>query len=266
MPFIYSLCSSSKGNCTYLGTQTDGILIDAGIGVRNFAAQMSLIDVDPSAVRGIFITHEHSDHIKGLCKLQARLKVPVYASEGTCRAIREKGAVENPACLHVISQNYNPNIWIEGMEISSFSTSHDAAQSQCYTIAFPEGQPAAVCTDLGLVTPEVHDALLGNDIVMLESNYEKNLLQIGVYPPFLKRRISGKRGHLSNEDCAEEILRLYQSGIKKFILGHLSEENNYPELAFTNVVAELDKIGAALKQDYDLWVAPKANRGEIVML
>lgn len=266
MPFIYSLCSSSKGNCTYLGSQTDGILIDAGIGIRNFASRMSLIGVNPSAVRGIFVTHEHSDHIKGLSKIQAKLKVPVYASEGTCLAIREKGAVEDPTCLHVLSPNYNPSVWIEKMEVSSFFTSHDSAQSQCYTVAFPEGKRAAVCTDLGLVTPDVHQALLGSDLVLLESNYEKTMLQLGIYPPFLKRRIAGKRGHLSNEDCAEEICKLYQSGIKKFILGHLSEENNYPELAFTNVVAELEKVGAALKNDYDLWVAPKDNHGEIVTI
>lgn len=266
MPFIYSLCSSSKGNCTYVGTQKDGILIDAGIGIRNFYSQMASVSIASDAIRGIFVTHEHSDHIKGLNKLQARLKVPVYASEGTCRAIREKGAVENPACLHVISQNYNPSIWIEGMEIRSFFTSHDSAQSQCYTISFPEGKRIAVCTDLGEVTAQVHEALLGADLVMLESNYEKNMLQVGIYPPFLKRRIAGKRGHLSNEDCAEEICKLYQTGIKKFILGHLSEENNYPELAFSNVVTQLGKIGAALDYDYSLWVAPKTNDGEIVII
>lgn len=260
MLFLYSFCSSSKGNCTYIGSKTSGILIDAGISIRNFAAHMALLGIATDAIKGIFVTHEHSDHIKGLRRIQSALKVPVYASGRTLSALVEKQAVNPEYGLSPVSEPLK----LEGMTITPFSTSHDSAQSQCYWVSFPEGKKITVCTDLGVVTDTVHEALLGSDLVLLESNYEKSLLQMGIYPPFLKRRIAGEAGHLSNDDSAAEICKLYDAGVRNFVLGHLSEENNMPALAMGKVVSELEKKGGHIGEDYSLWVAPKTNNGKIV--
>lgn len=261
MSFLYSLCSSSKGNCTYVGSRESGILIDAGIGIRNFSAHLSMIGLKSNAIKGILITHEHGDHIKGLARIQAALNVPVYASEGTLGVLLDKGAVNPNMQMHVLS---GEKMEIADLQVHAFQTPHDCMDGQGYCIAFPDGKRVAVCTDLGYVTKEIHNQLLHNDLVLLESNYEEALLKIGMYPPFLKRRIAGDLGHLSNEDCSNEICSLFDSGIKKFVLGHLSEENNRPDLAYINVVTELAKKGAQPDRDFSLHVAPKTNIGKII--
>lgn len=259
MPFLYSFCSSSKGNCTYIGSKTCGVLIDAGIGIRNFAAHLALVGISSDAIKGIFVTHEHSDHIKGLKRLQSALKVPVYASGKTLAVLAEKDAVNAQYGLLPIAEELE----LAGMKILPFRTSHDAVESQCYSVTFPDGKKIALCTDLGVVTPAIHEVLSGSDLVLLESNYEPELLRIGGYPPFLKRRIAGTSGHLSNLDAAEEICRLYDAGVRRFVLGHLSEENNLPTLALQQVVNSLAEKDAMIGQDYTLWVAPKTNHGKI---
>lgn len=261
MAFLYPLASSSKGNCSYVGTKQNGILIDAGVGIRNFVAHMSLIGIHTKAIRGIFVTHEHSDHIKGLSRIQTALKVPVYGSKGTLVSLLEKGILNPHSDLRVISEE---TVYLDGMAVSAFHTPHDSAESQCYRIETEDYKKICICTDLGHMTEEIHQQLSQSDLVMLESNYEENLLQIGIYPPFLKRRIAGLRGHLSNGDCAEEIAALYEKGIRHFVLGHLSEENNRPELAFANIVHKLSECDAALESDYQLFVAPKTNTGKVI--
>ena len=261
MSFIYPLCSSSKGNCTYVGTDSEGILIDAGIGIRNFNTHLSFIGLDKKAVKAIFITHEHSDHIKGLSRIQKELKVPVFASTGTLEALLQKQALSLEFPCQALD---SCGISIGNMYVSAFETPHDSIQSQAYQIDMPDGKKVTVCTDLGHITPEIHQRLSESDLLLLESNYEKNLLQIGIYPPFLKRRIAGSRGHLSNDDCADEISSLFDLGINNFVLGHLSEENNYPELALAGVVSRLGKKGAVINQDYTLFVAPKTNVGTTI--
>lgn len=261
MAFIYPLCSSSKGNCTYIGDHHQGVLIDAGIGIRNFAAHLSMIGLEKQAIQGIFITHEHSDHVKGLSRLQKELNVPVYATRGTLSTLLEKGIALLEGEFRVLDGG---TATLAGMEVTAFSTPHDSVQSQTYSVKTADDKKITVCTDLGYVTEEVHQNLLGSDILLLESNYEKSLLEIGIYPAFLKKRIAGKHGHLSNEDAAAEIVRLLKSGVHNFLLGHLSEENNRPELAFTNVVSELGKLGARVQDDYNLYVAPKNNTGNVI--
>ncbi len=259
MSFLYPLCSSSKGNCTYIGTKESGVLVDAGVGIRNFKAHLALIGVEPAAIQGIFVTHEHSDHVKGLARIQKELGVPVYSSAGTLQALREKGILSVQTPVFRIGEKA---VCVADMEVKAFPTPHDCAESQGYVIETADHRKAAICTDLGYVPEHVHACLQDCDLVLLESNYEPTLLQMGIYPPYLKRRIAGRHGHLSNDDCTDEICRLLDLGVERFVLGHLSEENNRPELAFESVLAALTCKGAKLDKDFQLSVAPKTNTGK----
>lgn len=259
MAIIYPMASSSKGNCTYVGSKACGVLIDAGIGIRSFLAHLALIGVPPQAIRGILITHEHSDHIKGLARIQKALGVPVYASKGTLRQLLQKRVIAPQTPMGLIPE---AGLLLDGMRVTAFATPHDCEQSQCYRICMEDGASAVVCTDLGEVTEEIHRQLLGSDAVMLESNYEESMLLMGRYPYFLKRRIAGARGHLSNESCAAELCRLYEAGVRRFVLGHLSEENNRPEIALETMVHMLSQYGAVPGQDFQLLVAPRENNGK----
>lgn len=263
MPFVFPLCSSSKGNCTYVGDRTSGVLIDAGLSLRQFTQQMAMADIPPSAVRAVFITHEHSDHIKGLTAILGLLKVPVYASRETLE--------------HLISKNQLPPGGIAceirrrtadfgSIAVSCFNTPHDSVHSLGYRIQFTDGQTACICTDLGHVTAEVYQNLQGSDLVLLESNYDTELLETGSYPRFLKDRILSDNGHLCNTDCANTLLALFREGTTKFILGHLSQENNRPELAFSTTLAALSSTGARLREDYILTVAKPKSLGECIEL
>lgn len=263
MSFLYPMCSSSKGNCSYIGSQERGVLIDAGLGIRSFLSQLALIGVAKEAVRGIFVTHEHSDHVKGLSRIQKELQVPVYASQGTLSCLIQKGYLPSDAPMKVVDSKAPERIG--SFVVSAFPTPHDSVESQAYQIHIQEEQKTVtVCTDLGYITEEIHHRLVQSDLLMLESNYDPYLLQSGCYPYFLKRRIAGSGGHLSNADCAAEISALYDLGVRHFVLGHLSEENNRPELAYANILSALERKGGRLQEDFTLSVAPKTNVGRTI--
>lgn len=262
MTFIYPLCSSSKGNCTYIGTKEKGILIDAGIGIRGFISQFKLLGISLSAIRGIFVTHEHSDHTKGLKRIQQELNVPVLASNGTLQSLYNKQLIDLNKTIYKL--NSGQEVLVADMGVYGFSTPHDSAESFAYKITTSNNKKVSVCTDLGHITESVHNHLKDCNTILLESNYEKSLLEMGSYPVFLKERILGKYGHLSNENCADEISRLINSGVEKFILGHLSQENNMPDIAYTNVIERLSRDKIQLDKDYSLKVAPVTNDGTII--
>lgn len=262
MTFIYPLCSSSKGNCTYVGTREKGILIDAGIGIRSFISQFKFLGISPSAIRGIFITHEHTDHAKGLKRIQQELDVPILASNGTLQALCQKQMIDINKTIYKLDAQQE--VIVSDMNIFGFSTPHDSNESFAYKITTADNKRICVCTDLGYITKTVHNNLKDCDTVLLESNYEKSLLEMGSYPMFLKERIAGNFGHLSNDDCAKEILNLINCGVKKFMLGHLSQENNMPNIAYANVIEYLLRENIILDKDYSLKVAPVNNDGSII--
>ncbi len=261
MSFIHVLCSSSQGNCYYIGDAKQGVLIDAGVGIRSFTAQCKSLDLPLSAVQGMFITHEHTDHIKGLARIDRQLKVPVYTAPKTAKVLAEKQCVDPDRLV-----SFDRVMAIGDLEVTAFATDHDAVQSQGYVVRLQNGKRIGFCTDLGQITPSVHEQLCGCDTVVLESNYEKNLLSVGPYPYFLKQRIAGKFGHLSNEEAGVEMKRLLHSGTKQFLLAHLSKENNHPELAFGSAVEHLTETGAVLAQDYHLRIAPRLGGEDKILL
>lgn len=261
---LLPLASSSKGNSTYIGTETAGILIDAGLGPRVFQGAMSLGGVDDLlAIQAVFITHEHSDHIKGLLKLTERLDIPVYGSRETLVDLVQRDLVCPRTKLFEINRK---TVEAAGMEVRAFTTSHDSLHSLGFRITLPNGKTMAFCTDLGTVTPEVHSALFGCDTVMLESNYDKEMLRCGSYPAYLKMRIASQNGHLSNHDCAEELVTLALGGTSQFVIGHLSEENNRPELAAETSIAALTEAGLNIEKDYTFFTAPRTTVGRSVEL
>lgn len=260
-PFVYSLCSSSRGNSTFVGTQERGVLIDAGLSLRQFRRQLDFASIQPQAVKAIFITHEHSDHIQGLAAIAGALGVPVYASRETIEELLAKDCIPSGGTVKEILRRPAEEA---GMEIRAFTTPHDSAHSLGYQLTLESGQRVCVCTDLGCITQEVAENLEGSACVLLESNYDEGMLESGPYPEFLKRRIASERGHLSNADCARMLVHLFNGGTTKFLLGHLSEHNNRPDLAYLTALTQLAKTGAELGEDYILSIARRQSLGEVV--
>lgn len=260
MARMYALFSSSKGNVTYIGTPESGVLVDAGVSFRRLSAAMVRCGLPLSAVRGVFITHDHTDHISGLRVLAAQLGVPVYAQRITLRNLIDRGYVPEEARLVEIS---GP-VQCAGMTVTAFATSHDTDQSCGYRIRCADGRCCAVCTDLGVVTKTVADALTGCHAVLLEANYDPAMLQNGPYPANVKARIASDHGHLSNYDSAAAAKMLVAGGTTRLCLGHLSQENNLPALAEQTVEQGLRAAGFVRGEDYLLHVAKPETDGEMI--
>lgn len=261
MAKIYPLFSSSKGNATYIGTKKQGILIDAGVSYKRLTAAFDVCSLDISAVSAVFITHDHSDHICGLNMLTKHNDITVYAQEMTLRRLIDSRSIAPGTQIRVVSDSVD----ICGMKVTAFDTPHDTTQSCGYRIVTENGGVCAVCTDLGHVTDIVEKSLLGASTVLLEANYDLDLMNAGSYPAHLKARIRSKNGHLSNEDSAQFAKRLIKNGTTQIILGHLSQENNTPEQAqrtFEAVLSEHYTRG----RDYILNVAPVSTIGQAFVI
>lgn len=251
-----SLFSSSSGNSTFIGSAKTGILIDAGVSTKRLREALVSKEIDPSSLGGIFITHEHSDHIKGMRILASTFNIPVYASAGTMDFLEENGHVTSKFPFEVIDAK---GVEIGDIFVKAFRTPHDSADSCGFQISFSDGQKAAIATDTGCITDEMRENIVGCNLVMLESNHDVGMLQNGPYPYYLKRRILSDRGHLSNECCAEFVKELVQKGTSRIFLGHLSDENNFPDLALQTSLAALSEIGAVNGRDCILSVNKKEN-------
>ncbi len=251
-----SLYSSSSGNCTYIGSSHGGILIDVGVSAKRTAEALCEIGVDPSSIGAIFITHEHWDHVNGVRVFAQRHGVKIYASEGTLSGMEDLGVLTEKVCADVVPYN---GIEICGMHIRPFRTPHDTKESTGYSVVTPDNKRIAVATDIGCINDSIMNAIYGCDLVLLESNHDVGMLQNGPYPYFLKQRILSDHGHLSNEKCAETAVKLIDSGTTRFVLGHLSKENNIPSLAFETTHAAMTMAGAKENIDYILTVAGDRN-------
>ncbi|MBR5451459.1 MAG: MBL fold metallo-hydrolase [Clostridia bacterium] len=256
MAKVCPLFSSSKGNSTYIGAQGGGILVDVGVSAKKLVSALNEKGVDIDSIKGVFITHSHTDHISGLQTLTKHHNIPIFASEKTFAELIRCNRLPAGATINIENCTTAAD-----MEISRFFTSHDSPGSCGYTVTLPNGEKVAVCTDLGYVSDEVRNAITGCKTVVLESNHDISMLNSGPYPIELKMRISSKLGHLSNTACASELSALLKSGTTRFILAHLSEENNRPEIAKTAAVGALISNGFIENEDYLLTVAaPCGNK------
>ena len=238
MRFV-SIASGSSGNCIYAGTDSTHILIDAGISAKRIEKGLFEVGLKPGELSGICITHEHSDHIKGLGVLARKYEIPIYATEGTLAEIRNvKSLGEYPEEL---LKPLRPDVkmTLGDLDILPFHIDHDAADPVAYRIQ-SGNKSVAVATDLGHYNQYTIDHLLDLDAVLLESNHDLRMLESGPYPYYLKRRIMGNFGHLSNENAGRLLNCILNDKMKYVLLGHLSKENNLPELAFETVRLEVD--------------------------
>jgi len=230
-----SLYSGSSGNCSFVQTDTTRILIDAGESAKKIGEALSSIDVDPSSIDAILITHEHSDHVKGLGIFSKKFHVPVYANLETWNAMpKQKEKMENDNIRSFTFDTFH----IGDIEIRPFSIPHDAA-NPCGFNLYHQDKKMSIATDIGHMSHEIIQHLTNSDFLLLEANYEPEILKCSSYPYLLKERIKGPNGHLSNSDAGKTISYLMDYGLHHVMLGHLSKENNFPELAYKTVVEEL---------------------------
>lgn len=236
---ICSLASSSSGNCIYVGTDKTNILIDCGISCKAMRTGLAMLGIDPAGIEGILVTHEHTDHIKGLGVVSRKYKIPVYTTAetwGRILASGTTGAIDESLFREVVPDR---DFVIKDMIIHPFSTSHDAVQPVCYT--FTKGKKKiSVATDLGCYDSYIADKLKGSNVLFIEANHDVEMLKNGGYPYYLKKRILGDTGHLSNEMSGRLISDVMHKGLRYIILGHLSKENNRPEIALAAVRGELE--------------------------
>ena len=232
--------SGSAGNCSLIRRGGTGVLVDAGISARRITASLAEAGVSPCELSAILITHEHSDHIKGLSVLLKSAPVPVYAPEMVaaclCRTVAGASRFVRPIDTEV-------PMTVGPFELIAFPTPHDTPQSVGYRVT-ADGASVAVATDTGCVTEAMLRHLRGADVALIEANHDTEMLRTGSYPPYLKRRILSSRGHLSNDDCALLAAELAASGTRRIVLGHLSRENNLPAVAERTVRRALEGSGA----------------------
>lgn len=263
MRFV-SIASGSSGNCIYAGTEKSHILVDVGISAKRIEKGLFEVGLKPSEIDGICITHEHSDHIKGLGVLARKYEIPIYGTKGTLKEIRKTASLgEYPAGL------LNPvlpdvKFAIGDMEVMPFHIDHDAADPVAYRIQ-SGNKSIAVATDLGHFNQYTIDHLLDLDAVLLESNHDLRMLETGPYPYYLKRRIMGDFGHLSNENAGRLLTCILNDKMKHVLLGHLSKENNMPELAYETVRLEVDMGDCPYRSsDFHMAVARRDEMSEIL--
>jgi phosphoribosyl 1,2-cyclic phosphodiesterase len=233
-----SISSGSSGNCIFAGSAETSVLIDAGISGKKIEQGLNQIDMTTPDVDGILVTHEHSDHIKGIGVLARRYNLPIYATGGTIEALKKMTTVGKipEGLFHQIRAD--ESFSVGDLDIAPFAISHDAAEPVGFRIEH-NGKSAAVATDMGCYDAYIIDHLKDLDVLLLESNHDLHMLQAGRYPYYLKQRIAGDQGHLSNEDSGQLLCQVLHEGIKEIYLGHLSHENNYEALAFEAVSAEI---------------------------
>ena len=259
-----TLFSGSDGNCTYIGGSDTAVLVDAGYNCKQIMLALESREIDPKTIRGILLTHEHTDHISGLRVLLKKIPVPVYASHGVLERLRWSGVLTPDHPQMPVSEQ--EQFAVGSFAVTCFDTPHDSIHSVGYQFSLPDGRKIAVATDMGFVSDRVRAQLAGCDLVLLESNYDPAMLSVSDYPYQLKQRIASGVGHLSNDACAAELGFLVQNGSTRFVLGHLSRNTNHPDLVWQTAASAFAAMGLREKIDYELRIAPRLSPLEMVIL
>lgn len=273
---ICSIASGSSGNCIYVGSDTTHLLVDVGISGKRTEEGLKKLELSMRDIDGIFITHEHADHISGLGVLARKYEVPIYATEGTIEAIKNTssvGAMPEGLFQRVVADE---KVTVKDLVCNPIRISHDAAEPVAYRFSHGK-KKVGIITDLGNFNDYTVESLKGVDALLLEANHDVNMLQVGPYPYYLKQRILGERGHLSNERAGQLLCRLLHENMKTVLLGHLSKENNLPELAYESVRVEVTmscvnsesseaNIPKINPSDFPMYVAPRNELSPVVRL
>ena len=239
MLILHTLASGSEGNCLLLSDGRTNLLVDAGISARRIKTALSALGLTPDDLSAILITHEHSDHVAGLNTLIKHHDIPLYASAPTARQLAYRIAGIEPMLRCINAEDCFP---VGTLNVRVFATSHDSSCSVDYRVDSAYGS-VGILTDTGYVTESASNALHGVDLLVLESNHDVEWLRSGPYPYYLKERILGTQGHLSNDCAAQFAVQMAQSGTKEIVLAHLSKENNTPVRALDNIQRVLSAAG-----------------------
>lgn len=251
---LCSLASGSSGNCIYVGGDRTGLLVDCGVSGKEILANLKNLGVCTSTIKGILVTHEHSDHIRSVGILSRKLNVPVYANLNTWNHMSGSIGDIRPENVRIFTTG--EAFMMEEITVESYGTPHDAAESVGFCF-YAGNKKVSVATDLGYFSDGVRSRISGSELVLLESNHDVEMLKVGRYPYFLKRRILSDQGHLSNEAAGLAIYELLKSGVKEILLGHLSKENNFPELAYETVKGILAREDVVVGRDIGIDLAPR---------
>lgn len=263
---LCSIASGSSGNCVYVGSDATHLLVDVGISGKRIEAGLNEIELTGRDIDGILITHEHADHINGLGVIARKYGIPIYATKATIGEIKKYGSLGtiDESLFQCVEEDRK--LVIKDLVINPMKISHDAVQPVGYRISYGNKR-VAVCTDLGIYNDYTVECLKGMDALLLEANHDINMLQVGPYPYYLKQRILGDRGHLSNENSGRLLCRILHDQLKAVLLGHLSKENNLPELAFESVRMEVNMGDTPYKaSDFDLRVAKRSEVTRAVVI
>jgi len=259
---FFSLASGSSGNCYYLGTPSFGILIDAGIGVRQIKKMLKEHGVEFEKILAVLITHDHADHIKSVGSLGESFHIPIYATEAVHVGISRSRYVEEIllASRRVIEKE--KPFSIRDFMITAFEVPHDSSDNVGYMIVYGE-RKFVIVTDVGHITEVIrHYVGMANHLV-LEANYDEEMLKSGAYPDFLKERVASPSGHLSNKEAAEFLAAHYTHRLKDVWLCHLSRDNNHPELAYKTVDLRLFQEGIRVGKDLSLTALKRMSPSDV---
>lgn len=261
---LCSIASGSSGNCVYIGSDATHLLVDVGISGKRTESGLKELGLTGRDIDGILITHEHADHISGLGILARKYEIPIYATAGTIKALKNCSGLGDLdySLFHEVQED--KKLTLKDLTVNPMRISHDAAHPVGYRISYGS-KKVAVCTDLGVYNDYTVECLKGMDALLLEANHDVNMLQVGPYPYYLKQRILGEKGHLSNENSGRLLCRILHDGLQTVLLGHLSKENNLPELAYESVRMEITMGDNPYKAgDFDIRVAKRSEISPVV--
>lgn len=257
-----TLFSGSSGNCIFVEHASTRILIDAGKNVKTIRTALKSIGYDLGDIDAVILTHGHSDHILAIRVLASRWSMPIMGTFGTLERLLDTCADLMPQRLTIIEEGgvYD----IGDLRVTVFPTPHDIEGSVGYSVS-AGGKVLTVATDIGHVTPKIYSVMKASDFVIIESNYDLHMLENGPYPPHLVQRIKGKRGHLSNDDCADTVSRLINDGVRHFMLAHLSDNNNTKDLAMRTTLGRLISEGVK-PGNVTVDIAPREEIGKVFVI
>ena len=263
---LCSIASGSSGNCIYVGDDNTHLLIDAGISKKRIEAGLSELNVRGDELNAILITHEHVDHIQGLGVFSRKYEIPIYGTKGTIEGIRKCSSLGKmpDGLLHEI--NTDTEFQLGSITVCPFRISHDANEPSGYRM-YNDHKSVAVATDLGMYDEYIIDNLRNLNAIVLEANHDVHMLEVGPYPYQLKRRVMGDKGHLSNELSGRLLCDILHESLECVVLGHLSKENNYEELAYETVKLEVTMGNNPYKgDDFRIIVAKRDTVSKIITL
>ena len=252
---LLTIASGSSGNCYYVGNDNTHLLVDAGISCKKVETALNEEGIKPSELDGVLVTHEHIDHVKGIGVLARKHSVRIYATAGTITEMKKMSSLGkiDEDLFHEIHPD--ETLSIKDITVDPTSIWHDAADPVCYSL-YGDDKKVSIATDMGNYNDYIINKLDNSDIMVIEANHDVKMLEAGPYPYYLKRRILGNYGHLSNELSGQLIYRLLNDHIKGILLGHLSKENNFEELAYETVKLEIkDNSFASDVREFGLAVA-----------